>query len=249
MKPILNFGWISLYSYPLVLGMAWGFGYHLFKYLLWKKNVRFENVFTFCTGIFISSWVGAKALFLLNISSFERAQYFYNESFWFGGGFVFYGGLFSAIIFCLVYCEVLKKFSLSNCYLLIPPLCFSHAIGRIGCFLSGCCYGKKSLFPWAVKLHGEFRHPVQVYESILLFFLGGLVLYFISRKKSFLFTLNIYFIGYSSVRFFLEFFRGDSIRGIHFLGLSTSQYFSSAILIFLILGLVLLNLHSTLKNQ
>ena len=40
-----------------------------------------------------------------------------------------------------------------------------EAVGRWGCFFGGCCYGKACSLPWAVRQHGELRHPTQLYLS------------------------------------------------------------------------------------
>ena len=41
-----------------------------------------------------------------------------------------------------------------------------EAVGRWGCFFGGCCYGKACALPWAVRQHGEWRHPSQLYLSL-----------------------------------------------------------------------------------
>jgi phosphatidylglycerol:prolipoprotein diacylglycerol transferase len=41
-----------------------------------------------------------------------------------------------------------------------------EAIGRLGCFFAGCCYGKLANVPWAVEDHGAFRHPTQLYSAL-----------------------------------------------------------------------------------
>jgi len=40
-----------------------------------------------------------------------------------------------------------------------------EAVGRLGCFIGGCCYGKIASVPWAVEDHGAWRHPTQLYSS------------------------------------------------------------------------------------
>jgi phosphatidylglycerol:prolipoprotein diacylglycerol transferase len=44
--------------------------------------------------------------------------------------------------------------------------CVGEAIGRIGCFIGGCCYGKVASLAWAVEDHGAWRHPTQLYLSL-----------------------------------------------------------------------------------
>lgn len=41
-----------------------------------------------------------------------------------------------------------------------------EAIGRIGCFVGGCCYGKIAHVPWAVYSDGAWRHPSQLYLAL-----------------------------------------------------------------------------------
>ena len=150
----------------------------------------------------------------------------------FKGGFVFYGGLIGGIIGVFLYAKQFKISFQSLILILIPVVPLIHAIGRIGCLLAGCCYGMEyhgfgaitfehsSLAPNGVPLF-----PMQIVESInnVIIFLILLVTYkkFLGTYK----TVGLYLILYSIVRFILEFFRGDLIRGIYF-SLSTSQWIS-----------------------
>ncbi len=45
-------------------------------------------------------------------------------------------------------------------------LAAGEAIGRIGCYFNGCCYGKVCSLPWAIYQHGAWRHPTQIYSSL-----------------------------------------------------------------------------------
>jgi phosphatidylglycerol:prolipoprotein diacylglycerol transferase len=154
-----------------------------------------------------------------------------------GGGFVFYGGLLFGLAFYFIYSLYLKKFNFKLSYLLLPGLAFGHAIGRVGCFLAGCCFGTTCSYPWATRMHDEFRHPVQLYEVLILLLLGIYILKLIKNKQSNYFIINTYLLVYSAARFFLEFFRGDLVRGVTDFSLSTSQLIS-----ILIIAAVLVNL-------
>lgn len=213
------------------MGLAWGIGYYLTQYLFEKNNEDSSSLFKLYVGVFISAWIGAKVFFLLFSAQHKIYQYLYADYFWLGGGFVFYGGLIFGLIFYLIYSLWLKKFNFQKSYLLVPGLIFGHAIGRVGCFLTGCCYGSQCDLPWAVKMDGEYRHPVQLYEAIALFCLGYLTLKWIKRKKTNLYIITSYLLVYSTVRFIIEFFRGDEIRGVFWLSLSTSQLISLGLFI------------------
>lgn len=213
------------------MGLAWGVGYYLTQYLFDKNKEDASGLLKLFFGVFIFAWIGAKVFFLLFSSQHKIYQYLYADYFWLGGGFVFYGGLIFGLIFYLLYSLLFKKFDFKKSYLLIPGLVFGHAVGRIGCFLTGCCYGSQCNLPWAIKMDGEYRHPVQLYEAFALFVLGYLSLKWIQKKKSNLYVVTNYLLVYSLVRFIIEFFRGDEIRGVFWLSLSTSQLISLGLFI------------------
>jgi prolipoprotein diacylglyceryltransferase len=85
----------------------------------------------------------------------------------------------------------------------------AQAVGRLGCLLQGCCYGT----PWggvaAVELHGAARHPTQIYESVLLLALAGWLWSIRHRPAPSGHLFRRYLIGYASIRFCLDFVRGD----------------------------------------
>ena len=213
------------------MGLAWGVGYYLTQFLFDKNKEDSSGLLKLFFGIFLFAWVGAKVFFLLFSSQHKIYQYLYADYFWLGGGFVFYGGLIFGLLFYLLYSLVFKKFNFKKSYLLIPGLIFGHAVGRIGCFLTGCCFGSQCNLPWAIKMDGEYRHPVQLYEAFALFALGYLSLKWIQKKKSNLYVVTNYLLVYSLVRFIIEYFRGDEIRGVFWLSLSTSQLISLGLFI------------------
>lgn len=201
---------LILYSYPLLMGLGWGVGYQIFfslwpgEYPAWQGQVLFW-------GSFIFAWIGAKILFLLSYPE-EISQSFLAEiSFWTGGGFVFYGGLLGGALFLLFYKYLFRlPLQRENFWPIVPSLTLGHGIGRIGCLLAGCCYGKETDLWWGIHLHGASRHPTQILESV---FLIGLGLYLLRAKKSILELASVYLISYGIMRFGMEFLRGDKIRG------------------------------------
>ncbi len=82
-----------------------------------------------------------------------------------------------------------------------------EAIGRIGCWLNGCCYGRPCDLPWAVWQHGAWRHPTQAYSMLVC----GLVLGVLARaaprvrREGDLF--RVYLVAYGIGRFLVEVFR------------------------------------------
>ncbi len=230
MWPILfKSDWLTLFSYPLLMGVAWGAAIRLYLYTLHRKQLATTVIPYYLTGLFVFAWLGAKILFWITAPAFEVAS----ANFWLGGGFVFLGGLIAATLYSALFVWRIETYSLRHLEALLPSLCLGHAIGRIGCLLAGCCFGKETTSFLSVHLHGLWRHPVQLYESLGLFFLSFVIFKLLMRQKN---ILSWYLLGYGILRFSLEFLRGDAVRGLYW-GISTSQYIS---VIMILLGFLLL---------
>lgn len=211
------------------MGLAWGVGFYLTRYLLEAFKLDTKLLLPLYCGVFATSWIGAKVFFLMVSGQDKTYQYLVNDSFWLGGGFVFYGGLIFGLSFYFIYSLILKKFPFKESKLLIPGLVFGHAIGRLGCFLAGCCFGSQCDLPWSVHIHGKWIHPVQLYEAFGLFVIGFLSMRWVKNKEKNFYVVTRYLIYYSFLRFIVEYFRGDKIRGIYWYDLSTSQMISVAL--------------------
>jgi phosphatidylglycerol:prolipoprotein diacylglycerol transferase len=220
------------------MGLSWGFAYH---YCENKSSLTKKQFTWFMLGNFILSWVGSKIFFLLFSAGPKSAEYLESSNFWLGGGFVFYGGL----IFCLLFTYLFLKFTkvpFTSLMHFVPAVAYAHGIGRIGCFLAGCCYGLETNNFLAVPFHDHMVLPTQLFESALCLFIGKYLEHLIKVKKNFL-VLPTYLLMYGMGRFFLEFLRGDSVRG-SFGGLASSQWVS----IFMIVLASFLNLKSLRDN-
>ena len=152
------------------------------------------------------------------------------------GGLVYYGGLIGGIIGALLGARIsgtTSEFAV-YCDAIVPVIPFGHAFGRIGCFLGGCCYGAPYTgigavtFPKVGVVKPVF--PVQLLEAALNVMIFILLILPWNKQKRGFFSLYLYLILYSLVRFVLEFLRGDEIRGIT-QGLSTSQWISMGLFI------------------
>ena len=220
---------LILYSYPLLMGLGWGVAYQVFFSRVQIRPIYGQLLFW---GIFVSSWIGSKLFFYFTTTTDYKNALLLEASFWTGGGFVFYGGLLFALVFLGLYKLLKFPLSVQNLWAMLPALTLGHAIGRIGCFLAGCCYGSETSAWWGIHLHGANRYPTQLIESLGLFIISFYLFKSRASQKSF----SVYFIGYGILRFGIELLRGDEIRG--FWGsLTPSQWIS----LFLIsLGFILL---------
>ena len=150
-------------------------------------------------------------------------------------GIVFYGGLIGGLAGGIITAKMLriKMESVEIC--VIPYIPLGHAIGRIGCLLAGCCYGLPYKGIFAVSTVCDLSHrtyfPIQLIEALYNLLIMGVLLFYVKRKRTKYSVIRLYLIMYSCLRFFWEFFRGDTIRG-SFLIFSTSQWIS--LIIFLL---------------
>lgn len=172
-----------------------------------------------CLLCLVSGVIGARIFFIiLNFDFFKQDPYEIIKL-W-HGGLVWYGGLISGVAAGLIYVRIKKQAVLPVLDLMAPYLALGQAIGRIGCFLNGCCYGK--IWPGV-----NIFYPTQVFSSLIMLFVF-LVLRILQKRN--LKTGNIFFlylIFYSGKRFFIEFLRGDSPS--IFLGFTIFQLISAGI--------------------
>ena len=140
-------------------------------------------------------------------------------------GGVFYGGLIGGFLAVLAYICKRKIDFRDITDILVPAILHFHAIGRLGCFFAGCCYGCEST--WMIAINGLI--PVQLMETgFNILVLAALLITRPERKRPGT-LLPIYAMAYACGRFLLEFMRGDASRG-SFLIFSTSQWISLLIL-------------------
>lgn len=200
---------LILYSYPMLMGLGWGIAYQIYFSLV-PEDIprRFPQILFW--GIFFFAWFGSKILFYFTVPEIITKEILMEASFWFGGGFVFYGGFIGGMIFLILYKSFGAPFSIKLIWPMVPALTFGHAIGRIGCFLAGCCYGAPTTWPWSVHLHGQDRHPTQLLETVALLALGR---YLLKSKRPKAILISYYFIIYGIIRIVIESLRGDMIRG------------------------------------
>lgn len=247
MKEILiGLNAISAYGLCGVAGFLLGIGYLFF--ITRVKSGDFDDFVYIYVWAALGAVAGAKVLYILiGIPNIARTVGSGEADLWpylgsmVSGGFVFYGGLLGAV--CAVK-TASRYFSLDyvkTLSLLTPAMPLAHALGRVGCALVGCCYGRETGLcigiSYADSLYapnGVRLFPVQVMEAIAdLVIFGALVHVLLKRADDYerAGVFEKYLVMYACVRFLLEFLRGDLVRG-HLGALSTSQWISVIILLF-----------------
>lgn len=155
----------------------------------------------------------------------------------FQSGGVFYGGLLAAFPVAWWYTSKHQLPGWRTADVLAPGVAIGQSLGRLGCFAAGCCHGKPTDVPWAVRFRDVYAartsgtpmdtplHPTQIYESIATALICAFLLWLVPRKKFQGQVVMSYVVLYAIARFTIEFWRGDASRGFVFSELlSTSQF-------------------------
>lgn len=257
MHPVLfEFGSITIYSYGFCIALGAVLGT---AYMTWQGKRQFGLTFDQCNTLFIliviAGFVGGKFFMI-----FENPGYYaaHPGKLLGGGGFVFYGSLLFAIPTMLIYFRRSKIPILPMLDLMAIVTTILHTLGRIGCFMAGCCYGKPTLTNFGVvftdvrcqaePLHVPL-HPTQLYEASFIFCILLLLLWLKNRKKFDGQLFLTYLIIYATGRGLLEFLRGDLDRGFVIKDvLSNSQFISLLIISVAVYYYVKLRRKATLSS-
>jgi phosphatidylglycerol:prolipoprotein diacylglycerol transferase len=129
------------------------------------------------------------------------------------GGLVWYGGLAGGLLALVLFVSRRKLSFLRVTDQVVPAVALGHAIGRLGCFANGCCYGRPTTSWWGVVFPGHATAvvPTQLIESVGLVVLFVMLRIFqkpaVLQRSGTLF--GIYLIGYGGLRWTIEWWRGD----------------------------------------
>jgi phosphatidylglycerol---prolipoprotein diacylglyceryl transferase len=231
--PVLfNVGNLKVPSYTFFVSLGIIVGALIYYHEAKKANQANEFSFLIAFGAFVGSTLGGKLLELaINIDRVTTLNDF--VSFLFTGRTVIGGLIGGTLGVWLTKRLIGLKGKRGN--LFAPAVAIGIAIGRIGCFLNGCCYGKPSDLPWAVNFgDGITRHPTQLYESVFMLVMFFIIKFRFEKWKvvpGYLF--KVLMISYFIYRFFTEFIR---VERVAFFGLTYFQIISIFVLIYLILS-------------
>ena len=234
---LLKIGFLKIYSYGAFISLAFLISILYFLHLARKRKLPEAEIVSLSFWVLVSGFAGARAFYVIHYSEYFLHYPLELVKVW-RGGLVFYGGLVFALIvgLYLTHRFGLSFFEIAD--LTAPSLSLGIAIGRIGCFLNGCCYGWPNRIgfvfppgsPAGDSFPGERLIPTQLISSLDLFIIF-LVLRKLGKKINragqifFLFLLL-----YALHRFFIEFLRADYSR--IFLNMTEPQFISLGLGIF-----------------
>ena len=222
---------VTVFGYPIkwygVL-TALGFLAAVYHWMFLAKRENWDPAIGSELGIWVivGGILGARIAFIVANLPTYLADPLEMIRIWHGGQ-IYYGG-FVLATFCVYVLARIKQipfFSLADFTVTALPL--GHAIGRVGCFMNGCCFGKPSEVAWACYMADADRHPAQLYEAGFNLALFVVLLATYLRRKKDGSILALYMILYPIGRFFIEFLRGDTRQTVG--PITTAQALSIAL--------------------
>lgn len=237
---------LPYYSYGMLIVIGFLAGLMIYRFNCRRLGIVVPDLLDLSLTITIAPLVGARILYIITFPhQFNGlADYLAIHE----GGLIFYGGLLAGLLALAIFAQQ-KRIPLRQLLdLIVPSFAFAHVLGRFGCLINGCCYGKPTVFLQIYRLAGDpqglYRHPTQLYEAIFLLILFAVLNKLLTktyRLNSLFagFVSGFYLIAYSFFRFLIEFIRDDDRGGFFtFLYLSPSQIVA---LILVISGIFWLN--------
>lgn len=219
---ICTIGPFTIYSYGLM--MAIGFSAALFLASREAKKQKFppDIIINLLFGTLMSGIVGARLFYVIANSGYylqDPLEIIMLQN----GGLSWFGGFISGLIFGVLYIKIKRLGVYKTFDLIIPFVALAQSIGRIGCLLNGCCYGRSLI-------------PIQIYSSFLLLVIFAVLRLMQTRPHKEGQIFFWYLLLYSVKRFFVEFWRLDNPHV--FAGLTLFQALSIVMFFFAAIKLI-----------
>ena len=247
MHPILiKIGWFNIYSFGFMLAVSFLVGIYMSTRRAKTFGVDPQYILDLSVYIILAGVVGSRLLYV--VFHLDEYRSMVDVFALWQGGATLYGGFLLSIFVIYIFT---KKRNLD--YLLVadivsPALALGIMLTRVGCFLSGCCYGKPTELAWGVvfppdsaagayarQMAANFPveavalHPTQLYAS----FFGMVTLLVLLLLRSKLAkrgsTFGALLMLYGTFRFTLDFFRFYESNMRVFLDLSLNQWISGGL--------------------
>ena len=241
MHPILiDLGRLKIYSYGFMLALSFLIGIVISSRRAGRRGINPDIIYDLSIILVLGAVFGSRGLYILT-----HREHFSSivdvVAIWQGGA-TFYGGLILAVAGAIVYLRIKKISFFRMADIGAPAVAAGVFVTRLGCFLSGCCFGNPTSCPIGVVFPagspaghchaGVTIHPTQIYSSLY-----GLVIFVIlilldrkERFDGFLFAWLC--ILYGIARFIVDFFRFYEDSAIVAGGLTDNQVISILMILF-----------------
>jgi phosphatidylglycerol---prolipoprotein diacylglyceryl transferase len=232
---LIQIGSFYIPTYGVMVAIAFLVGLTITVKLARRSGLDGEVVTNLAVYCALAGLLGAKLLMILfdwRVFFSDPAQIFSLSTLQAAG--VFQGGLVLAFVTAFLYVRHTKLPWLATLDAFAPGIAIGHAIGRIGCFAAGCCWGKECDLPWAVTFHNPQAalltgvplemplHPSQLYELLTEGALFAFLYWRFGKPHTTGKIMGLYLVLSSIARFGIEFTRFHE-QGLY-AGLSLTQW-------------------------
>jgi phosphatidylglycerol---prolipoprotein diacylglyceryl transferase len=226
---LFQVGSFSVYTYGVLVATGVLVGVWLAAHDAPRFGLPPQKIWNLCVYGILAALVFSKAWLILS----DFSYYVANPSEIFSltmleSAGTFYGGLLGGILWTIYYTRQEKLPLLATFDVCAAPLALGHAIGRVGCFMAGCCFGKPTSLPWGVTFTSEIStrlagtplnvplHPTQLYAAAAEF-INFVLIFLLARSERQVTRLpgqliGAYLVLYGIERGLLEFLRADPGR-------------------------------------
>ncbi len=236
---LFQYGNFFIPTYGVLVALAFLVGLWVTLKLARRTGVNAELVTNLVVYTALSGMLGAKLLMIIfdwdhfradpgDIFSFATLQ----------AAGVYQGGLILAILTAFLYLNHHKMPWLPTFDMFAPGVALGHAIGRLGCFSAGCCWGKETTLPWAITFRNPQANeltgvplrvplqPSQLYECASEAILFGFLWWRFGKEHKPGTIIGLYLVISSIMRFLIEFTRFHEQALPFGLPLSITQWIS-----------------------
>ena len=236
--PLGRFGSFTVGTYGLFYALGFLLALRLAVHYARRDGIEPGRILDLGIVGLLAGFVGAKLLLYLIDARYyfaEPARMLENLR----SAGVYYGGLGLAVLAGVLYVRRHRLPLGKVADLCAPALSLGQAIGRLGCFLAGCCYGRACDLPWAVTFNdpraaeltgvpiGIGLHPTQLYHAAADLLTLAVTMRLMRRRRFDGQVFWAWLLMYALLRAIVEIWRGDTARGVFLDGrMSTSQIIS-----------------------
>ena len=216
---LVRLGTLSIHTYGvlMVAGFLAAMGLTARAARQWptSRALRPGEVAEWGSAAMLASILGGRLWYVAQYWDVFRRQVWEIPAIW-HGGLVWYGGFLGGVLGTVVYAQLRGRSFAEILDQVIPFGVLGHAIGRVGCFFNGCCYGEPTTAWFGVvfpQFPEESRVPTQLIEAAGLVVLALLLrcLQTPARLARSGRVFAVYVFGYAVLRFVVEFTRGDQV--------------------------------------
>ena len=209
---LLNIGEFKIFSYGVMVALGVLLGTVLIYRHALKRGLDAEKIVDMIFWIVLFGLIGGRILYvLINLDIYfkDPLEIIRINN----GGLVFHGSLAGAVIAAVFFMKKSRQPLLETMDIIFVYLPLAHAMGRVGCFLNGCCSGKPTFFFFGMAFPGQALrvHPTQLYSAFFLLLIFVFLFYWEKKKHFAGEILCLYLMLYGTMRFSMEFLRNNPV--------------------------------------